>query len=178
MQCVKCGATLPVGAEICAACGARVAAASAAPLSADPVSGGLRPDNEPGPAIAEPIRSVEKGERPPPHVGKKLNVLGYFASVVIWLPVAFGLLFVYGFFNHAALVPRLEAGFEEHCIQGGVEQGLKGSVAGIKRYCDCAWDQARPRIGRMDTAISQISFGIVNPTPPQQRIDACVEQLD
>jgi len=182
MQCIECGATLAVGAEVCAACGTRVATVSAGALSVDPSGPGPGPGPAAGPApdsaIAEPIRSVEKGERPPPGVGKKLNVLGYFASVVIWLPVAFGLLFVYGFFNHAALVPRLEAGFEQQCIDAGVEQGLKGSEAGIRRYCDCAWDQAKPQIGRMDTAISQVSFGIVNPTPPQQRIDACLSQLD
>jgi hypothetical protein len=125
-----------------------------------------------------PIRSTEGGEIPPPHVGRKLNVLGYFASVVIWLPVAFGLLFVYGFFNHAVLVPRMADGFERDCVENasesGLAQGLKGGEAGLRRYCNCTWRHVEPQVGRMDTALSQISFGVVRPTPPQERIAACI----
>ena len=174
MQCIECGATLPDGARACPSCGTQVAPAAAdAPSQPTPLA-----PPEPQPVPIEPIRSVERGERPPPGVGRKLNVLGYFGSVVIWLPVAFGLLFVYGFFNHAALVPRLEAGFEQACVDGSAERGLKGSEAALRRYCDCAWDQVKPQVGRMDTAISQVSFGVVHPTLPQQPIDVCVRQLD
>jgi hypothetical protein len=129
-------------------------------------------------AVSEPIRSVPTGERPPAWVGRKLNVLGYFASAIVGVPLVFGLLFVYGFFNHDALISGMAEGFKQRCVDGSGRLGLQGTDAGLKRYCECAWDDVRPRITRLDTALAQVSFGTVDPAPAQRRIDACAPMIN